>query len=108
MTHAETFWDTPLRMRYSGLHPSAQYRVRVVYTGDAFGPAAPVRLVANDEYEVHPPMTKPSPVAPVEFDIPRDATRGGELTLTFTGPQGLGGAGRATQVAEVWLLRKPQ
>ena len=52
-------------------------------------------------------MQKPSPVAPVEFDIPPDATRGGELTLTFTGPPGIGSAGRGNQVAEVWLMRKP-
>jgi hypothetical protein len=30
----------------------------------------------------------------------------GELTLTFTGPSGIGGSGRGNQIAEVWLLRK--
>jgi hypothetical protein len=107
MTHAETFWDTPLQMRYTGLDSAAQYRVRVVYAGDAFGPGTLVRLVANGEYEIHPPMQKPSPVAPLEFDVPIAATRGGVLTLTFTGPPGIGSAGRGNQVAEVWLLRKP-
>jgi hypothetical protein len=107
MTHAETFWDTPLQMRYTGLDRAAKYRVRVVYAGDAFGPGTLIRLVANGTYEIHPPMQKPSPVAPVEFDIPVDATRGGELTLTFTGPPGIGSAGRGNQVAEVWLMRKP-
>ncbi len=34
MTHAETFWDTPLQMRYTGLDGAAHYRVRVVYAGD--------------------------------------------------------------------------
>ncbi|MEN3337877.1 MAG: hypothetical protein V7647_1553 [Acidobacteriota bacterium] len=105
MTHAETFWDTPLEMRYTGLNGTARYRVRVVYAGDAFGPGTLIRLVANGRYEVHPPMPKPSPVAPVEFDLPIEATRGGELTLTFSGPSGLGGSGRANQVAEVWLMR---
>jgi hypothetical protein len=107
MTHAETFWDTPLEMRYSGLDGTAQYRVRVVYAGDAFGPGTLIRLVANRTYEIHPPMPKPNPVAPVEFDIPQEATRGGELTLTFTGPPGIGSAGRGNQVAEVWLTRTP-
>ena len=107
MTHAETFWDTPLEMRYSGLDAAAQYRVRIVYAGDAFGPDTLIRLVANRTYEIHPPMPKPDPVAPVEFDIPQEATRGGELTLTFTGPPGIGSAGRGNQVAEVWLMREP-
>ena len=50
----------------------------------------PIRLVANDKYEVHPPMRKPSPIKPVEFDVPVEATRGGELTLTFSGAAGHG------------------
>ncbi|HEY7182981.1 MAG TPA: glycoside hydrolase family 20 zincin-like fold domain-containing protein, partial [Blastocatellia bacterium] len=31
---AETYYDTPLRMRYTGLDKSAQYKIRVVYIGD--------------------------------------------------------------------------
>jgi len=38
--------------------------------------------------------------------VPAAATRGGELTLTFSGPPGQGGAGRGNQIAEVWLMRK--
>jgi hypothetical protein len=105
MTHAESLWDSPLKMRYSGLDGTAHYRVRVVYAGDVFTANALIRLVANDRYEIHPPMKKELPVKPVEFDIPVEATRGGELTLTFTGPPGLGGSGRGNQIAEVWLLR---
>jgi hypothetical protein len=93
-------------MRYSGLDPAVQYRVRIVYAGDAFSMDTLIRLVANDKYEIHPPIKKPSPVAPVEYDIPVEATRGGELTLTFSGPAGVGSAGRGNQVAEVWLMRK--
>jgi hypothetical protein len=106
MTHAESFWDTPLQMRYSGLDPTAHYRVRIVYAGDVFSMDTVIRLVANDKYEVHPPMKKPSPVTPVEFDVPVESTRRGELTLTFSVPPGLGGAGRGNQIAEVWLMRK--
>ena len=42
----------------------------------------------------------------MEFDIPVDATRDGELTLTFSVPPGMGSAGRGNQIAEVWLMRK--
>jgi hypothetical protein len=106
MTHAESFWDTPLQLRYPALDPSARYLVRVVYAGDVFSMNGLVRLVANDKYEVHPPMKKASPIKPVEFDVPAEATRGGELTLTFSGPAGIGSSGRGNQIAEVWLMRK--
>ena len=105
MTHAESFWDTPLRIRYTGLDSAAPYRLRVVYAGDAFSTNTLIRLVANGKYEIHPPMQKPSPVKPVEFDVPAEATRGGELTLTFSAPTGMGSAGRGNQIAEVWLIR---
>ena len=57
-------------------------------------------------HEIHPATRKPSPIAPLEFDVPAAATRGGELTLTFSAPPGLGSAGRGNQIAEVWLVRK--
>jgi hypothetical protein len=106
MTHAESFWETPLQMRYGGLDPAAQYRVRIVYAGDIFGPDMRITLVADDKYEVHGPISKELPIKPVEFDVPVDATRDGELTLTFSAPPGIGSAGRGNQIAEVWLMRK--
>jgi hypothetical protein len=106
MTHAESFWETPLQMRYTNLDPGSRYRIRVVYAGDVFSMSTMIKLTANDKYEVHPPIRKESPIRPVEFDIPVEATRGGELTLTFSAPPGMGSAGRGNQIAEVWLMRK--
>jgi hypothetical protein len=106
MTHAESFWETPLQMRYDGLDRTAQYRVRIVYAGDIFGPDMLVRLVADGKYEVHPPIRKELPLKPVEFDVPLEASRDGELTLTFSARPGIGGAGRGNQIAEVWLMRQ--
>jgi hypothetical protein len=98
LDQAMALFDAPLKMRYTGLDPAAAYKVKVVYGG------GPIRLTANDRLEVHPPLTQV--YQPVEFDIPREATAGGELTLTWTRPPGGGGAGRGCQVAEVWLMRK--
>lgn len=106
MTHAESLWDAPLEMHYSGLDRTAHYRVRVIYAGDVFGVNGQIRLVANETYEIHPLIKKELPIKPMEFDVPAEATRGGELTLTFTGTPGIGGSGRGNQIAEVWLLRK--
>jgi len=101
--HAETLFDTPLVMRYRDLDPEARYRVRVVYSGDAW--TRRVRLVAGDGHEVHPFLEKPRPVLPLEFDIPPAAIRNGELALAWHGEPGRGGNGRGCQVAEVWLMR---
>jgi hypothetical protein len=102
-THAASLNDEPLRMRYTDLDPSAQYRIRVVYGGDS--PRQKIRLVANGTIEIHPFIAKPVPYRPIEFDIPRTATRRGALNLAWTREPGQGGNGRGCQVSEVWLVR---
>jgi hypothetical protein len=103
-TTAEALGETPLRVRYTNLDGKAQYAVRVVYGGDA--PKVQVRLVANSKYQIHDLRDKPMPMAPVEFEIPREATQSGELTLEWSRQAGLGGSGRGVQVSEVWLIRR--
>ncbi|MFL6450369.1 MAG: hypothetical protein ACJ746_22215 [Bryobacteraceae bacterium] len=100
----ESLFDAPLRMQYKDLDPESQYRIRVVYSPEA--KQVKIRLVANEKHEVHPLLQRPSPQKPLEFDIAQEATKGGELTLSWAREQGLGGNGRGCQVCEVWLLRK--
>ncbi len=104
VNHAETLYDTPLRMKYQGLDPQARYKLRVVYAGDSR--MRKIRLTVNDGIPIHPLMVKPFPFKPVEFDIPPSATAGGELTLQWFGVPGLGGNGRGCQVSEVWLVKE--
>jgi len=99
---AETYYDTPLKMRYTGLDTSAQYKVRIVYSSAT--QQIPIRLMANDQFEIHPFRKKE--LQPVEFDIPAAATASGELRLTWTQAPGNRGAGRGCQVAEIWLIKK--
>ena len=101
---AETAFDTPLQMRYTNLDRTAQYKVRIVYAGTL--PQLKIKLTADDKYEIHPFITKPAPVAPVEFDVPAAATANGELTLTWEIESGRGGNGRGRQVSEIWLIKK--
>ncbi|HXE64462.1 MAG TPA: hypothetical protein VN519_13040 [Bryobacteraceae bacterium] len=103
-TTAETLGETPLRMHYPNLDTNAQYILRVVYGGDT--PRVQLKLMANGKYQIHDFRAKPTPQAPLEFEIPKEATSGGDLTLEWSRPAGLGGAGRGTQVCEVWLIRK--
>jgi len=101
-TYTLSLYDQPLEMRYEGLDPSAQYRVRVVYAPDLF--PARVRLEA-DESEVHAWLDKTQqPETQVEVAVPRAATADGRLTLRWHREPGLGGNGRGCQVREVWLL----
>jgi hypothetical protein len=101
---AESLFDAPLKVQYNDLDPRAEYKVRVVYSGDAR--RNKIRLAANDQHEIHPYQARPWPPQPQEFDIPATATSSGQLTLTWTREPGLGGNGRGCQVSEVWLLRK--
>jgi hypothetical protein len=101
---AESLFDAPLEVRYANLDVLAHYKVRVVYSGDS--PEMKIRLVAAENNEVHPFIAKPLPLRPLEFDIPLDATRTGDLTLRWFREPGLGGNGRGCQVAEVWLIKK--
>jgi hypothetical protein len=104
--YTETRYDSPLRLHYEDLDPHAQYKVRAIYSGDNLD--AKLRLVANDQYEVHPYIAKEQPIRPVEFDIPVEATSGGKLTLSRTQEPGRGGGGRGCQVSEVWLMKKSE
>lgn len=101
--NAQTFYDTPLKMRYDDLDPSARYLVRVVYPPGRS--RSRIRLEA-DGAEVHPLIDKPEPVRPLEFDVPASATADGRLVLTWTPDPGRGGNGQGCAVAEVWLIRK--
>lgn len=101
--HAEALNEGALQMRYTGLDPAARYKVRVVYGGDSLG--RKIRLTANG-IEVHPLIAKPVPVKPVEFDIPEQALRTGELTLEWHREPGLGGSGRGNAVSEIWLMKR--
>jgi hypothetical protein len=97
--HFNTF-----RMRYSGLDPEARYTLRVIYS--CLKPHIPMRLTANGGIEIHPFVTRNDPPAPVEFDIPVEATRGGELTLTWEAEHGRGGNPGGAGVSEVWLVKR--
>lgn len=101
-TYAETRYETPIQLHYDSLDATAQYTVRVVYAGDS--EEIKMRMEADGQ-QVHDFIDKPWPPKPIDFDVPRDATSDGNLTLSFTQPPGRGGNGRGCQVAEVWLIK---
>jgi hypothetical protein len=102
VTYSGALYDEPLVLSYDDLNPSVHYRIRVTYAGEDY--TLPMRLIANDRFEIHPPRNRRSNPEVVEFDIPAAATATGRLKLAWTRPAGVGGSGRGAQVAEVWLL----
>lgn len=95
---AETLYGTPLRMRYENLDPAASYRLRVTYAGRF---QAKMRLLADQSYEIHGPLSQPKELWPQEFDVPVKATADGVLDLQWELIEQ-----RGCQVAEVWLLKQ--
>jgi len=102
--HAESLIEAPLKMHYDDLDPDAQYKMRITYGGDASNKK--IRCLANDTIEIHPLISKKIPIAPVEFDIPAEATKSGTLNLTWYREPNLGDNGRGCQVSEIWLIKK--
>jgi len=102
--NATSLYDEPLKLQYTGLDSSARYKLRVLYASDA--PSRKIRLVAGDSTEIHPLVPKTIPPKPLEFELPLEATKNGELTLGWYREAGLGDNGRGCHVAEVWLIRK--
>lgn len=98
LDQCETVYFNPLLMRYTNLDPNAEYTIRITYFGRY---KSPMRLVADDEYEIHPSHPFVTPPWPEEFDIPKAATQDGELDLAWHLAEG-----RGCQVSEVWLIKK--
>jgi hypothetical protein len=102
LDYAETLYETPLTLRYTGLDSHRRYTVRVTYAGEDY--ALPLRLVANGANEIHSARLRRSDPETVDFDVPIAPDSRGTLSLEWSGPAGSGGSGRGRQVAEVWLL----
>ncbi len=98
MSQINTLYDTPLKIRYDNLDTTAAYKMRITYTGRF---RSKQKLVANGNIVIHDFIqTGEKPV--YEFDIPKAATAGGQVTFTWTCGEGQ----RGSQVTEVWLMRK--
>lgn len=102
LTYAETLYEQPLRMRYRGLDPRRRYRLRVTYAGEEY--TVPLRLTVDDRWEIQRSTARKSNPQTVEYALPADAARNGQLRLEWMHPAGLGASGRGGQIAEVWLL----
>lgn len=107
---SSAFYDSAVEMRYRGLDPKASYRIRVVYI-PTFRPSE-IRLEANSKFQIHPAINpgtqNPANLPrPREFEIPAEATGGGELRLRWTVDPNAGDLVGFGQIGEVWLIKVP-
>ena len=102
MTYRETLLDRPLRMKFAGLSPALEYGLRVVYGGETKD--VRIRLVTGGGIQIHDFIEKPFPYRPLEFTLPREATASGTVELTWNRDGAGMGAGRGSQVSEVWII----
>ena len=101
----ETRYETPLSCstRNSTRRANIKFASCTSPTSDA---SAKIRLMADQHVEIHPYLERPVPMRALQFDIPAEATRDGELTLQWSIEPGQGGFSSAAAVAEVFLVRK--
>jgi len=104
--YGQALYGQPLYMKYTDLDPEAHYQIKVTYVKDLYSGDKMVRLVANDDIEIHDYIEKPTPIEPMVWDVPHEATKDGKLLLRWNSEGDMGGTGRGCQVAEVWLIRK--
>ncbi len=95
-----TLWGAPLKMRYENLDPVSVYELTVTYGG--YRHTTRLKLDANSGIEVHGPMEIPKQPKQFVFELPREATEGGSLTLVWS----MVGEYRGIGVAETWLRRR--
>ncbi len=101
-----TLKDTPFEMRYEGLDPNSEYKVRIVYSN--LSPSVKVRLETTEGIEIHTWIEREGSPRPRDFDIPPEATGGGTLNLRWLREPGKGGPGRGCQISEIWIMKKDQ
>lgn len=101
--HTGSLNAEPFEMYYPDLDSDSQYKVRIVYSRE--GSNIKVRLEANDGIEVHPFILRKEPRGPMEFDIPKEATQSGSLTLRWYREPGKGGVGTGCDISEIWLIK---
>ena len=101
--HIDSLYGNSLKLIYPGLDATARYKVRFIQP--AVAAARATRLVANGKWEIHPMQRGEANEKPVEFEIPREATASGTLTLEWQANPEEAGNGRFIEVCEVWLMR---
>ncbi|WP_235513209.1 MULTISPECIES: hypothetical protein [unclassified Sphingomonas] len=104
LSYAEGLYETPVRLRYTGLERNRRYRLIARWAGEDY--ALPMRLTGNG-VELHDFRTRKGDRETVETVVPANLTADGTLTVEWHRPAGIGGGGRGHQIAQTWLIPEP-
>lgn len=97
------YYDQPLTLSFEGLDPTAHYRLRVVYTGEANKFNSHVRCEAEGVL-LQPTMRLEGDVVK-EYDLPQAITSDGRITLRWQSAEGE----RGCHIAELFFIKnQPQ
>lgn len=102
INHKNVLNETPLIVRYEGLDPGSDYRVKVAYVGEIGVEAhksSRVRVTAGDHVLEESLPVNGATVTLRESFIPREAIREGRLELTFLRIKGT----KRMNIGEIWL-----
>ena len=99
-TSLTAYYDLPIRIRYTGLDPTAAYRVCVTYVSGPW--PYHVRLWANETWVMHDELAiVKGQCLTREFALPGEVTTQGKIDLTWRTGNGELGA----RIAEIWLRK---
>ena len=101
LTQVGIYYDQPLALTFEGFDPSAEYRMRIAYVGEANKFKSHVRLEADGQ-EIHGPIHLEGDIVR-EFDLPQKTTSDGKVTLRWQSDPGE----RGVHVAEIFFLKLP-
>ncbi|AFL87466.1 hypothetical protein Terro_1150 [Terriglobus roseus DSM 18391] len=101
LDYAETLYEQPLQLHYTGLKGATAYTLRITYAGEEY--KLPMQLKANGVTLLAARVRASNPEQ-MELPVNAELIHKGELTLEWSRPYGAGGGGRGGQIAEVWLL----
>lgn len=98
MKQVKTLYDQPLKIHYDELDPTANYLVRISYTGRF---RSMMKMTTDDGQTIHDYIqTGEQPI--YEFKIPHQVTADGKVTFIWNCAEGE----RGSQVTEIWLIRQ--
>ncbi len=100
LTQAGIYYDQPLSLTFSGLDPGAEYKVRIVYTGEANKFKSHVRLEADGVIVHHPFRLDGDMVR--EYDLPSGVSDDGKVTMTWKCNDGE----RGVHIAEIFFIKR--
>ncbi|MBR9774040.1 MAG: hypothetical protein GYB55_03165 [Cytophagales bacterium] len=99
MNQITTLYDTPLLIKYEELNPEKAYKIKIAYTGRF---RSKMKLSTDDGHLIHDFIqTGAKPL--YEFELPQSSYADGALVLHWTCGEGE----RGVQVAEIWIIPKP-